>query len=117
MNWYIGCFKKYAEFDGRSRRTEYWMFILFNMIVSFVFGFIDGMAATGGVIGLLYVLVVFVPSIAVSIRRLHDAGHSGWWLLINLIPILGWIVFLIFTVQDSVPSTNQYGENPKSNSF
>ena len=93
------------------------MFILFNMIVSFVFGFIDGIAATGGVIGILYLLVAFIPSLAVSIRRLHDAGHSGWWFLINIIPILGWIIYLVFTVQDSVPNTNQYGESPKSNSF
>ncbi len=68
--------------------------------------------ALSGILG-LYGLGVFIPSLAVSVRRLHDTNRSGWWVLINFIPIIGFIVFIVFMVQDSQPGTNQYGENPK----
>ncbi len=119
MNWYLGVFKKYAMFGGRARRMEYWYFILFNFIVSFVLGVIDAMtgsfsAEAGiGLLGGLYALAVLLPSVAVSVRRLHDTDHSGWWLLIALIPLIGAIVLLVFMVQDSKPGANQYGANPK----
>ena len=119
MNWYFQALKKYAVFNGRSRRKEYWYFVLFNTIISIVLAVID--VVTGSFspetgIGLLrgiYTLAVLIPGIAVAVRRLHDTGRSGWWLLIGLIPIIGAIVLLVFMVQDSNPGQNQYGPNPK----
>lgn len=113
MNWYLEVLKKYAEFSGRARRTEYWMFFLINLIISIVLAVIDNMIGTGGIIGGLYSLAVLLPGIGVTVRRLHDTGRVGWWILIGLIPIIGWIVLLIFMVLDSHPGDNEYGPNPK----
>jgi uncharacterized membrane protein YhaH (DUF805 family) len=116
MDWYLMAVKRYAEFSGRSRRKEYWMFILFNMIISFALGFADAILGLGGIGALLagiYVLGVFIPSIAVGIRRLHDTGRSGWWLLVSLVPVIG-LILLFFLVQDSEPGANEYGPNPKT---
>lgn len=119
MNWYLEVLKKYAVFNGRARREEYWYFLLFNIIISIVLKGIDnvigGSSAEAGIglLGGIYSLVVLIPSIAVSVRRLHDTDRSGWWLLIALIPLIGAIVLLVFMVQDSKPGENQYGPNPK----
>jgi uncharacterized membrane protein YhaH (DUF805 family) len=113
MNWYLQALKNYAVFSGRSRRTEYWMFVLFNLIFSIVLGFIDGMIGTAGVLGLIYSLAILIPALAVSVRRLHDTNRSGWWLLIGLIPVVGAIVLIVFFVMDSDPGDNEYGANPK----
>lgn len=119
MSWHIEVFRKYAVFGGRSRRKEYWFFFLFNIIVSFVLGFIDGLTGsfspeTGlGILSAIYTLVVIIPAIAVAVRRLHDTNRSGWWLLISLVPIVGAIVLIVFLVQDSDAGENQYGQNPK----
>ena len=72
MNWYVEVLKKYAVFSGRARRKEYWMFFLFNIIIAFVLGFIEGLAGSSGLIGIFYTLAVLIPGIAVSVRRLHD---------------------------------------------
>ncbi len=116
MNWYLGVLKKYTVFTGRAQRAEYWYFVLFNLIIIFVLGFIDGLLGTGGayggVLGGIYMLAVLLPSIAVGIRRLHDTDRSGWWLLLGLIPLAG-LVLLVFFVLDSTPGENQYGPNPK----
>ena len=114
MNWYLEVLKKYAVFSGRARRKEYWMFFLFNIIIAFVLGFIEGLVGGPGIISTLYSLAVLIPIIAVSIRRLHDISRSGWWLLIYLVPIIGAIVLLVFMVQDSQQGENQYGQNPKT---
>lgn len=114
MNDYIGVLKKYAVFEGRARRKEYWMFILFNIIVAIVLNIVDGIVGSSGVLGGLYSLAVLVPAIAVAARRLHDTGRSGWWQLIALVPVIGFLVLLVFYVQDSQPGSNQYGANPKS---
>ncbi|PWB70278.1 MAG: DUF805 domain-containing protein [Holophagae bacterium] len=118
MDWYLGVLKKYTEFKGRARRTEYWMFVLFNIIISVVLSIIDRVIGTPemglGILGTLYALAVLLPSLAVGVRRLHDTGRSGWWLLIGLIPCIGFIVLIIFTVQDSQAGDNQYGPNPKA---
>jgi uncharacterized membrane protein YhaH (DUF805 family) len=120
MNWYLAVLKKYAEFKGRARRSEYWYFVLFNVIISIVLAIVDRVigthsAETGfGVLGGLYALAVLIPGIAVGVRRLHDTNRSGWWLLIGLIPCIGLIVLIVFTVQDSQPGDNQYGANPKA---
>jgi uncharacterized membrane protein YhaH (DUF805 family) len=120
MSWYLEVLKKYAQFDGRARRKEYWMFALINLVITFVLITIDSLIGTFspqagiGLLSGLYALAVLIPSIAVSVRRLHDTGRSGWWLLIILIPIIGGIVYLIFMVLDSQPGVNQYGPNPKA---
>src|SRR5690554_2411323 len=107
MNWYITVLKKYAVFSGRARRSEYWFFVLFNMIVAFILGFIDGFfgladAEVGvGLLGMIYGLAVIIPSLAVGVRRLHDTNRSGWWLLISLVPFIGAIVLIVFFVMDS----------------
>ena len=120
MNWYLEVLKKYATFNGRARRKEYWYFALFNFIISIVLMVIDGVTGTLnaevgiGMLGGIYTLAILIPSIAVSIRRLHDTDRSGWWLLIVLIPFIGAIVLLVFTVLDSTPGENQFGPNPKN---
>lgn len=114
MNWYIEVLKKYAVFDGRAHRSEYWMFVLFNVIITIVLGLIDRLLGISGVLSGIYGLAVLIPGIAVSIRRLHDTNRSGWWLLISLVPVIGTIVLIVFMVQDSQPGTNQYGPNPKA---
>jgi len=119
MGWYLEVLKKYAVFDGRARRKEYWMFFLTNLVISVVLILIDlliGTFSPQGGVGLLqglYSLAVLIPSIAVTVRRLHDTGRSGWWILIALIPFIGGIVLLIFMALDSEPGANQYGLNPK----
>lgn len=114
MDWYLKVLKKYAVFSGRARRKEYWMFVLFNFIIAFVLGFIEALAGGPGVLANLYGLAVLIPGIAVSVRRLHDTNRSAWWLLIGLVPFIGAIVLLIFMVQESQPSENRYGPNPKA---
>lgn len=119
MNWYIEVLKKYAVFNGRARRKEYWYFVLFHMIVSIVLGVIDGLTGSFsgdvglGLLGAIYALAVLIPSIAVIVRRLHDTDRSGWWILISLIPLIGTIVLIVFLVLDSTPGANRFGENPK----
>ena len=119
MNWYIELLKKYAVFSGRAQRQEYWMFTLFNIIITLVLLIIAGVIATAleiaaaGLLPNLYTLAVLLPGIAVTVRRLHDTGRSGWWLLIAFVPFIGAIVLLVFYVQDSQPGENQFGPNPK----
>jgi len=122
MEWYISVIKKYAVFEGRARRKEYWMFFLFNFIFSIAASILDRIfhtiSAQGtGLISSLYSLFVLLPSIGVAIRRLHDIGKSGWYIFINLIPIIGWIWFIILLAADSDPDANMYGPNPKENDF
>ncbi len=113
MEWYIEVLKKYAVFSGRARRKEYWMFFLFNVIITFVLGIVEWILGSSGIIGTLYSLAILVPSIAVSVRRLHDTERSGWWLLIGLIPLIGTIVLFIFMIQEGKYGENAYGSNPK----
>jgi uncharacterized membrane protein YhaH (DUF805 family) len=119
MNWYLQVLKKYAVFSGRARRQEYWMFVLINILISVGLMLID-MAmgfyseATGiSPLNNLYSLFVLIPSIAVTVRRLHDIGKSGWMLLIILIPLIGAIWLIVLTVTDSQDGENKYGPNPK----
>ncbi len=112
MNWYLEVLKKYAVFTGRAHRTEYWMFFLFNFIIAIVLGVIDGVLGTA-ILGLIYSLAVLIPGIAVGVRRLHDTNRTGWWLLIGLVPLIGFIVLIVFFVQDSQEGSNDYGPNPK----
>jgi uncharacterized membrane protein YhaH (DUF805 family) len=117
MNYYIGVLKKYAVFNGRARRAEYWYFALFSIIISIILGIVDNVLGFSigntGILGGIYALAVLIPSIAVSIRRLHDTGKSGWMLLVTLIPFIGWIWIIVLMVIDSSPGGNRYGPNPK----
>lgn len=118
MNWYLEVLKKYAVFSGRARRREYWFFALFNVIVTAVFAVLDNVLGFGGEAGYgvltgLYSLAILLPAIGVTVRRLHDTSHSGWWLLIVFIPIIGALILLYFTIKDSDPGANQYGPRPK----
>lgn len=119
MNWYLYALKKYAVFEGRARRKEYWMFVLFNIIFSMAAGILDSIfgldfRSGSGMIESLYGLAVFIPGIAVMVRRLHDVGRSGWFFWINLIPVIGWIWFIIVLCTDGNPGLNKYGRNPKT---
>ena len=119
MNWYVQALKKYADFSGRARRKEYWLFVLFNIVISCVLTIVDVMIGTYsqavgiGVLAGIYALAVLIPGIAVSVRRLHDTDRSGWWLLIVLIPIIGPIVLIVFMCIDGTPGTNRFGPSPK----
>ncbi len=123
MNWYFEVLNKYAVFNGRARRKEYWFFVLFNVLISLLLSIADGLTGTlnpltgVGVLGGVYMIAIMIPSIAVAVRRLHDTGRSGWWLLISLIPIVGGLVLLYFLVLDSDPESNEYGECPKNNEY
>lgn len=119
MNWFLIALKKYATFSGRAQRAEYWYFFLFYILIFVGLSVIDGIMGSfsdeGGIglLGGILALALLIPSIAVGVRRLHDTGRSGWWLLISLIPLVGAIVLLVFAVQDSSADENSYGPNPK----
>ncbi len=111
--WYLKSLEKYVEFSGRARRKEYWTFVLVNLVISVLLSALEGIFGLFGFLGTLFGLFVFLPSLAVGVRRLHDIGKTGWWLLISFIPLIGLIVLIYFFVQDSEPGSNQYGANPK----
>ncbi|MDR1477615.1 MAG: DUF805 domain-containing protein [Planctomycetaceae bacterium] len=113
---YIEVFTKCLDFQSRARRREYWLFFLANLIIVFLLGFFLGLTtpeATANIIIWLYQLAVLLPGIAVGVRRLHDIGRSGLWLLIAFAPLAGVIVLLVWFVQESEPHTNDYGTCPK----
>lgn len=111
MEYFIDAFKKYADFSGRATRTQYWMFILIFTIIYIALAIIDFYLGTL-VLAFVFNLVLFIPSISIAARRLHDMSRSGWWQLIIFLPIIGAIVLLVFLVQDS-HGDNEFGANPK----
>ncbi len=119
MNWYLEVFRKYGVFEGRARRTEYWMFYVFNILISIgliILDYFSGLTkAAGGLspLSTLYAFAIILPGFGVTVRRLHDTGHSGWAILICMIPVIGAIIFLVWLVRDSDPGDNKYGPNPK----
>jgi uncharacterized membrane protein YhaH (DUF805 family) len=119
MKWYVKVLKQYADFSGRARRTEYWMFVLFNIIFAIVAVILDNVLGTAiqgigyGLIYGLYVLGMLIPGIAVVVRRLHDVGKSGWMFLIVFIPLVGAIWLLVLLFSDSEQDNNKWGQNPK----
>jgi uncharacterized membrane protein YhaH (DUF805 family) len=123
LSWFIEALRKYAVFGGRSRRKEYWFFVLFVVVISTVLTIVDGLIgaydrSTGvGLLSAIFSLAILIPSISVSVRRLHDIDRTGWWVLISLVPLVGWIVLLVFHVQGGTPGTNRYGPNPKSTDY
>jgi uncharacterized membrane protein YhaH (DUF805 family) len=130
MNWYLKVLKQYVDFGGRARRTEFWMFTLFNVIISIALAVVDALlfgsgsfaAVSGGVsasvnlglLGTIYSLAVLLPSLAVTVRRLHDTDRSGWWILIGLVPLVGGIVLLVFMVLEGTRGPNSHGPDPKA---
>jgi uncharacterized membrane protein YhaH (DUF805 family) len=114
MNWYLAVLKNYVGFSGRARRTEYWMFALFNCIVLLVLYILAIAVHALIVLYILYALAVLLPSLAVAFRRLHDTGRSAWWILIGLVPFVGGIVLLVFACLPGTPGPNQYGPDPKA---
>lgn len=125
MNYYIKVLQQYADFNGRARRKEYWIYNIINSIIGGLLFFLDRMLGTTidfldlgegnslGILYLVYALFVFIPGLAVAVRRLHDVGKSGWMLLIALIPLIGAIWLLVLYLTDSNPGENKYGPNPK----
>lgn len=122
MEWYFKVLNQFADFSGRARRKEYWMFALFNVLFTVAALILDKFMDTGfngsyiGWIYILYSLAIFIPSLAVTVRRLHDVGKSGWMYLIILIPIIGAIWLLVLMATDGQPGTNSWGPNPKEQS-
>ncbi len=113
MNWYLAVLKNYAGFTGRARRTEYWMFFLINLVIVVVLDLLGMAVRAIALLAGIYGLAVLIPSIAVGVRRLHDTGRSGWWLLIGLIPVVGTIILLVFMATEGQPGDNEHGPNPK----
>ena len=120
MEWATLPLKRYSQFSGRSRRKEFWSFVLLCIVVSIVANTIDGILGMSGLIGgfygpvtLLAALALVIPQWAVGIRRLHDTGRSGWWILIGFIPLIGALVLIYFFVLEGTRGANQYGADPK----
>tara|TARA_R100001143_G_scaffold52481_2_gene47698 strand:+ start:73177 stop:73527 length:351 start_codon:yes stop_codon:yes gene_type:complete len=104
--WYLIPFKKYVDFEGRASRMEFWTFVLINLVISAI------LANIFPYLGSLFSLAIIVPSIAVSVRRLHDVGKTGWMLLVGLIPLVGLIILIYFYVQEGDSGPNEYGIGP-----
>jgi uncharacterized membrane protein YhaH (DUF805 family) len=120
MKWFLDALKnKYATFEGRARRKEYWYFVLFYALAIVALAIVDGVVGTFseeigiGLFSGVFVLATFVPTLAVTVRRLHDTDRSGWWVLLDLVPFVGALVLFVFTVLDSQPGANRFGPNPK----
>jgi uncharacterized membrane protein YhaH (DUF805 family) len=129
MNYFIHCLKNYANFKGRARRKEFWMFALFNLLLAMIFLGLDNLLGTTiklnlpgqgetpfpyGYLYLAYGLSTFIPSLAVTVRRLHDIGKSGWWYFVAFIPCLGIFPIFYFMVKAGEVGENQYGPDPKA---
>ncbi len=112
MNWYLKVLKQYADFNGRARRQEFWMFYLFNVIANIILSIIDALIGMPVLSG-LYWLFILVPSLAVTVRRLHDIGKSGGYFFVVFIPLAGPIWLLIMMIQEGLKGENQYGQDPK----
>jgi uncharacterized membrane protein YhaH (DUF805 family) len=114
MNWYLAVLQNYVGFEGRARRTEYWMFALFNAIIFIVLAILASFVHFFYILYALYGLAVLLPSLAVGFRRLHDIDKTAWWLLIGLIPFVGAIILLVFACTPGTQGPNQYGPDPKA---
>lgn len=112
MNYFIEAFKKYAVFSGRARRKEYWMFVLFTVIIGIVLAIVDAFIGVQ-ILSSVFSLALLVPSLSLLWRRLHDTGRSGWWFLFAFVPLVGSITLLVFMCLDGEAGENKYGHNPK----
>ncbi|WP_339149498.1 MULTISPECIES: DUF805 domain-containing protein [unclassified Sutcliffiella] len=117
MHWYLEGFRNYFNFSGRARRKEYWIFTLGNFVIFWVVAILlitifPNNDTPGVIFILVYGVVMFLPTISITVRRLHDIGRSGWWNLLGLIPLIGWIPIFVFACMES-ESDNKYGPNPR----
>lgn len=120
MNYFVECLKKYATFSGRARRKEYWLFLLGYVIIYFVAAILDGMMSGNKpnampIVSTVAAFALFLPWLAVTVRRLHDTDRSGWWILIGFIPFIGSLVLLVFGCMEGTKGDNRFGEDPKLN--
>lgn len=113
MEWYIKVLTNYVVFNGRARRMEYWMFVLVNFFIVIGIAMLQGLLGLGDWLGQLYGLALFLPSLAVAARRLHDTDRSAWWLLLYLLPVLGALILIIFFCFEGDAGDNEYGPDPK----
>ncbi|WP_405977612.1 DUF805 domain-containing protein [Streptomyces sp. NBC_00158] len=113
MHYYVDVIKRYADFSGRARRQEYWMFVLCSIPIMLVAIALDFALGSYPVIFYIYNLAVFLPTLGLSVRRLHDTGRSGWWYLIGFIPFVGWIGIIVLMALEGDAGPNEYGANPK----
>ncbi len=119
MNWYLKVLNQYADFSGRARRKEFWMFTLINILISWVLGFVFTFIGISidvpalAFLAYIYSLAVFIPGLAVSVRRLHDIGKTGWYILLAFIPFIGALWLIVLFCMEGENKTNQWGENPK----
>ena len=124
MDWMFMPYRRYADFSGRSRRKEYWMFVLFTLIVYSVILLVGGgfssleepgglFSGFSGILLLVFILISFIPALAVQVRRFHDQDKSGWLVLLSFIPFIGGLIVLYFMVMDGTPGPNKYGPDPK----
>lgn len=111
MNWYLAVLKNYAGFNGRAGRAEYWMFFLFNFVISVVLNILSRTTHSGIflILSVLYGLAVLIPGLAVAVRRLHDTNRTGWWIFIALIPFVGAIWLIVLLALEGSAGSNQYG--------
>ena len=108
MNYYLEAWRRYAEFSGRSTRTEFWLFVLFNFLIALVLNLLGMKFGFFMVLYVIYALALIIPSLAITVRRLHDTSRSGWWWFIGFVPIVGGIILLVFMCLPSTPGENQY---------
>jgi len=114
FEYYVKVLKNYATFTGRARRKEFWMFVLCNLIIAVGINILAIMAPAFSLLALLYSLAVLIPGLAVSVRRLHDIGKSGVWVLISFVPLIGGIWLIILLAQEGVQAENKWGPDPKA---
>ena len=113
MNWYLKVMSNYFSVQGRARRQEYWMYFLVYLLIVVAAALLDGVLGMG-LLSALVTLAHLVPSITVGVRRLHDIDRSGWWLLIALLPLIGWIIALYWAIKEGDSGDNRYGVDPKA---
>lgn len=113
MHWFIEVVKKYAVFEGRARRKEYWMYSLFSALIGAVAGVIDALVFGSQILTFVLALGLLLPTLGVTVRRLHDTNRSGWWVLIGFIPLVGGIIMLVFLCIKGQTGSNEYGDDPK----
>ncbi len=118
MKYYLAALKKYAAFSGRASKKEFWMFVLFNFLIACLAGVLDYIfglhwgSRNTGVLASLYSLAIFIPSLAIAVRRFHDIGKSAWWVLIGFIPVIGVIWYVILMLKPGDTAENEYGPVP-----
>ena len=105
-------FSKYADFNGRAARPEFWWFALFNVIASTIVGFVSQAIFGMDILSYIYALAVLLPGLGVAVRRLHNIDRSGWWILVGLIPLIGWVLLIYWYASPGTPGANQFGEAP-----